>query len=119
MTIPRQAYDVQVAFLPPMSGLSSNETRLDAGAINVRLGEGRTAEVLRNLCYSLASSADRSSQWDLVVCRIRDLFRVELKLPEYIPERGEVQMRIPAKANTNSGGNANGIPGRRRTVLGA
>jgi hypothetical protein len=28
-------------------------------------------------------------------------------------------LRIPAKANTDSGGNANGIPGRRRTVLGA
>jgi len=26
---------------------------------------------------------------------------------------------IPAKANTDSEGNANGIPGRRRTVLGA
>ena len=25
-------------------------------------------------------------------------------------------MRIPAKANTDSEGNANGIPGRRRTV---
>ena len=31
----------------------------------------------------------------------------------------ERQVRIPAKANTDSGGNANGIPGRRRTVLGA
>jgi uncharacterized protein (TIGR03437 family) len=30
-----------------------------------------------------------------------------------------VQVRIPAKANTDSEGNANGIPGRRRTVLGA
>ena len=28
-------------------------------------------------------------------------------------------VRIPTKANTDSGGNANGIPGRRRTVLGA
>jgi hypothetical protein len=28
-------------------------------------------------------------------------------------------LRIPAKANTDSEGNANGIPGRRRTVLGA
>ena len=25
-------------------------------------------------------------------------------------------MRIPAKANVDSGGNANGIPGRRRTI---
>jgi hypothetical protein len=28
-------------------------------------------------------------------------------------------MGIPAKANADSGGNANGIPGRRRTVIGA
>jgi hypothetical protein len=28
-------------------------------------------------------------------------------------------LRIPAKANADSGGNVNGIPGRRRTVLGA
>ena len=28
-------------------------------------------------------------------------------------------VRIPLKANTDSEGNANGIPGRRRTVLGA
>ena len=29
-----------LAFLPPMSGLASNETRLDEGAVNVRIGEG-------------------------------------------------------------------------------
>ena len=34
-----------------MSGLASTETRLDQGAMNVRVGEGRTAEVLRNLCF--------------------------------------------------------------------
>ena len=38
---------------PPMSGLAATETRLDQGAINVRIGEGRTAEVLRNLCYQV------------------------------------------------------------------
>ena len=36
-----------------------------------------------------------------------------------LPPRSPNLMRIPAKANTDSGGNANGIPGRRRTVLGA
>src|SRR5206468_3178065 len=30
----------RIAFLPPMSGLVANETRLEPGAINVRLGEG-------------------------------------------------------------------------------
>jgi hypothetical protein len=35
---------------------------------------------------------------------------VELSLPG---------MRIPVKVNADSEGNANGIPGRRRTVFGA
>jgi len=30
-----------------------------------------------------------------------------------------IEVRIPAKANADSEGNANGIPGRRRTVFGA
>ena len=30
-----------------------------------------------------------------------------------------IYVRIPAKASVDSEGNANGIPGRRRTVLGA
>jgi hypothetical protein len=32
---------------------------------------------------------------------------------------GQERMRIPPKANADSEGNANGIPGRRRTDLGA
>ncbi|MCX6636228.1 MAG: AAA family ATPase, partial [Acidobacteria bacterium] len=92
MPVPEQAYGVRVAFLPPMSGLAANETRLDSGAVNVRLGEGRTAEVLRNLCYSLATSEEDSSRWDAVVRQTRDLFQVDLGQPEYVPERGEVQM---------------------------
>ncbi len=47
MEVPAPAAEVQLTYLPPMSGLASNETRLDEGAIDVRIGEGRTAEVLR------------------------------------------------------------------------
>jgi hypothetical protein len=102
MLIPDEASDVQVAFLPPMSGLASNETRLDSGAINVRLGEGRTAEVLRNLCYALwqkqqselmNDETDVSFEgWSKVVYQMKELFGVTLEVPEYIPERGEIQM---------------------------
>src|SRR6266704_6971251 len=46
MSIPQDAMNVLVAFLPPMSGLAASETRLDQGAINVRVGEGQTAAVL-------------------------------------------------------------------------
>ena len=40
----------------------SDEARLDPGALNVRIGEGRTAEVLRNLCYIV--SQNQSERWD-------------------------------------------------------
>jgi hypothetical protein len=95
MLVPDEAYQVEVAFLPPMSGLASNEIRLDHGAINVRMGEGRTAEVLRNLCYLLASEpAKRNGEdrWEQLVLQMHSLFNVKLDEPEYIAERGEIQM---------------------------
>lgn len=90
MPIPEEAGKVQVAFLPPMSGLAASETRLDPGAVNVRVGEGRTAEVLRNLCYRIYT--ERREYWDKLVHQIKSLFGSELDIPEYIPERGEVRM---------------------------
>jgi hypothetical protein len=95
MSVPEEAYGVEIAFLPPMSGLASNETRLDSGAINVRLGEGRTAEVLRNLCFALHGKVDDKglhSGWVRLVSHMNDLFKVTLDPPIYVPERGEIQM---------------------------
>ena len=89
MPVPREAGRVRIAFLPPMSGLAATETRLDQGAVNVRVGEGRTAEVLRNLCHEVHEEGRR---WDDLVARIRDLFGAELRPPRYIPERGEIAM---------------------------
>jgi len=91
MPIPDEAAKVQVAFLPPMSGLSANETLLDPGAINVRVGEGRTAEVLRNLCYKIYT--ERKEYWFQLVSHIRSLFGSEIDVPDYIRERGEIRMR--------------------------
>ncbi len=94
MLIPAEAYDVNVAFLPPMSGLSSNEIRLDMGAIAVRLGEGRTAEVLRNLCYKAWDEEEggNSKSWSDLCEKIKHLFGAELETPKYLPERGEITM---------------------------
>jgi predicted ATPase len=98
MPIPPQAIEVNVAYLPPMSGLAENETRLDPGAINVRLGEGRTAEVLRNLCYKISSGEDGESKWARVCRTIDELFLVQLDVPKYIPERGEITMTYVDRA---------------------
>ena len=90
MPIPEEAAGIQIAFLPPMSGLAANEIRLERGTINVRVGEGRTAEVLRNLCYNLHE--DNVERWDKLKSQIQSLFGVTLNEPKYIPERGEIQM---------------------------
>ena len=90
MPIPEDAGKTQIAFLPPMSGLAATETRLDQGAVNVRIGEGRTAEVLRNLCFSIHQN--RTPDWERLVVHIRNLFGAELDEPRYIMERGEVSM---------------------------
>ncbi|MBM3189451.1 MAG: AAA family ATPase [Chloroflexi bacterium] len=92
MPIPAEALRTQIAYLPPMSGLAANETRLDPGATNVRIGEGRTAEVLRNLCYRLVDDEHLRGQWDSLRGHIKSLFGVELDEPEYIAERGEIMM---------------------------
>lgn len=90
MEIPDVAEDIHLAFLPPMSGLAASETRLDPGAVNVRIGEGRTAEVLRNLCLKIYE--DNQEKWKKLCAFIQDLFGSELEAPQYVPERGEVVM---------------------------
>lgn len=90
MSVPEEAGKVQVSFLPPMSGLAATETRLDAGAVNVRIGEGRTAEVLRNLCYRIEQ--ENHALWVQLVAQIEGLFLATLEPPRYVVERGEIVM---------------------------
>lgn len=91
MPIPEQAARIQLAFLPPMSGLAANENRLDPGAINVRIGEGRTAEVLRNLCYRIYENS-QNGRWQKLSEHMKILFGVKLDNPQYLAERGEIVM---------------------------
>ena len=90
MPIPDEAKQLNVALLPPMSGLAVNEIKLAPGAINVKIGEGRTAEVLRNLCLQL--SEENPDEWNLVREEINTLFRVKLEDPRSISSRGEITM---------------------------
>lgn len=99
MPVPEEVANLNVAFLPPMSGLVSNETRLDTGAINVRVGEGRTAEVLRNLCYLLQEPKNKE-KWETIRRQIKDLFGVDLDEPNYILERGEIEMSYRDRSGT-------------------
>lgn len=111
MPVPGEAGKVRVAFLPPMSGLAASETVLDPGAVNVRLGEGRTAEVLRNLCYQILNSPDGKDKWGRVQKQIKDLFGVRLDNPRYVPERGEIDMsyREPSRVRLDLSSSGRGL----------
>jgi len=80
-----------VVFLPPMSGLSEREHRKEAGEIAVLIGEGQTAQVLRNLCWQLFSREDKSA-WKQLVGHIKRLFHICLLEPQYIKERSELSL---------------------------
>jgi ABC-type branched-subunit amino acid transport system ATPase component len=92
MPVPQDATDTLVAFLPPMSGLAATEPKWEAGRINVLLGEGQTAQVLRNLCHQLYDHPAPKTAWNDVSHCISSLFGVELQPPEFIKERGEITM---------------------------
>ena len=90
LPVPQAAAQLKLAYLQPMSGLAASEVRLDEGALQVRLGEGRTAEVLRNLCWLVHERNEKL--WDEVVASMQRLFSIRLDPPRYIPQRGEITM---------------------------
>jgi predicted ATPase len=89
--IPEGVRRHQVVFLPPMSGLSEREHRKEAGEIAVLIGEGQTAQVLRNLCWQLFSRENKSA-WKQLVNHIERLFHICLLEPQYIKERSELSL---------------------------
>jgi len=92
MEVPADAGAVKLAFLPPMSGLAAVEPKWESGRINVLIGEGQTAQVLRNMCYQIYEQAGDNSLWRELQKHIQKLFGVELLPPQYIQERGEITM---------------------------
>ncbi len=90
MPLPPEAGTVQIGFLQPMSGLAAVETRLERGAVNVLIGEGRTAEVLRNLCHRIHE--ERPEQWETLAEQIGRLFGAQLDPPRFVEARAEIVM---------------------------
>ncbi|MBU2600810.1 MAG: AAA family ATPase [Actinobacteria bacterium] len=116
MDVPDVATGLRIAYLPPMSGLAATETRLDQGAVNVRLGEGRTAEVLRNLCYQVLQGHDGKNKWNQLARDMQALFGVELDAPEYVPERGEIVMAYRTRGKVRLDVSSSGR-GQQQTLL--
>jgi ABC-type taurine transport system ATPase subunit len=91
MAVPEFAFSHRIAYLPPMSGLSDQEFVKQPGEIGVLIGQGQTAQVLRNLCQSVSGAKDPTN-WKSVVAHIKTLFGVELNAPVMNPARSEITM---------------------------
>ena len=93
MPVPEEACATRVAFLPPMSGLADREFVKQPGEIGFLIGQGRTAEVLRNLCLQVFNSdAGGPAKWRALVDRVKNLFGIELNPPAYSVDRSEITM---------------------------
>ncbi len=114
--VPMHLQEHRLAYLPPMSGLSPHEVRMEMGAIRVRLGEGRTAEVLRNLCWQVLESENGEERWKKIAEQIQSLFGARLNEPRYIKERGEVVMDYHTRDGITLDLSASGR-GQQQTLL--
>jgi len=90
---PPQASALRIAYLPPMSGLADREFLKQEGEIGFLIGQGQTAQILRNLCHQLFQKEDGKKAWTNITDRIESLFGTRLLAPEYIPQRSEIVMK--------------------------
>lgn len=73
------AAGIDVRLLYPMSGIDIEEPLLQPGRVDVLLGQGQTAQVLRNLC--LMVYRDAPDTWGRIVRLMGRLFEIELEDP--------------------------------------
>lgn len=78
--------------LPSMSGIVINEPLHQPGTLNRLVGEGRTAEILRNLCFRLYEEPEKQG-WSTVAERMKAQFGVDLLPPRYLPGSGLITMQ--------------------------
>jgi ABC-type multidrug transport system ATPase subunit len=96
----RLASSLQFHLLYPMSGIMSGisqdteETPLPDGRINVFLGQGQTAQVLRNICYKVTEQDKEkgTNDWAEITTLLNRLFLVNLHKPVFNEARGSLMM---------------------------
>jgi len=90
MKLIEYAASINVELLYPMSGLETEEPILQPGRIGVLLGQGQTAQVLRNLCLMVAK--DQPDDWKRIAQLMQRLFSVEIGIPQETA-RGAIELQ--------------------------
>lgn len=96
-----EAFKTRVAYLQPMSGLAASEDRLTPGSIDRKIGEGKTADVIRNIAYQLlhperaidaASEREIKDRWFSIVTTVKSKFGIEILQPGFNADNGLLDM---------------------------
>lgn len=105
---------IHFGFLQPMSGLSTSEDKLTQGSIDRKLGEGKTAEVLRNICYEILypetivkQNLEPEKNWNKLCDVVKQMFGAKLEKPEFIRSTGLISLEYTEngiKYDMSSGG---------------
>lgn len=109
-----KGYGVRFGYLQPMSGLAISEDKLTPGSIERKLGEGRTAEVLRNICNAIVypdspptGVLSPEQKWVRLNEITKRMFGVKVEKPEYSPATGLLQLEYTergVKYDVSAGG---------------
>ncbi len=97
------AAQLRFSLLYPMSGIETDEPLIQQGRIDVLMGQGQTAQVLRNLCYKVKENdeANGTSDWQEIVKLMDTLFAVELQEPILNTKRGNLLLTYRQKQIDN------------------
>ena len=105
---------IHFGFLQPMSGISTSEDKLTLGSIDRKLGEGKTAEVLRNICFEILfperavnQRTDPEQNWQKLCVVMKLMFGADLQKPELAKSTGLISLEYVEngiKYDISSGG---------------
>ena len=89
------AANLKIDLLYPMSGIEVEEPLIQEGRINVLIGKGQTAEVLRNLCYIVTENdkENNTRDWEDICRWMEKLFYIKLSMPVLNTARGSIELK--------------------------
>ncbi|GHU40824.1 ATPase AAA [Spirochaetia bacterium] len=94
------ASSIQFNLLYPMSGIMANisadteETLFTDGHIKLLLGQGQTAQVLRNVCYKVveADKTNGINEWEKIADVMHRIFLITINPPELNTNKGNLML---------------------------
>lgn len=91
------ATKLQVNLLYSMSGIAIEEVRHQPERVNFLMGQGMTSEVLRNLCYNIAT--ENPDNWAEIVRWMEKLFGMHIQAPQFNVAKGVLDLVYKHRGN--------------------